>query len=459
MSTFLPAVPYFPNLPSYTQAEFLALFDRLLPQYYLEPMKEIGPGYEYLQAVAKVMERVSQSVAHMGDAAFIATATGGARATATIEISRTSSVFGAVTLLPGTLVGTEEGFLYQTLTTVTFGPTDTTPKEVEVEAAAKGWDWNKPGEKVSASNEVLAGSIIKLVSAVVPEDGSFDPTLKIRQLTDATGGISPSLDGLGVDRGIYRQGSNAVVEFDISAARTTPVVWLPGTRVAASDGYLYQLIETLTIPANVSGEASKTRARAIPVVRPDAYAEYGAISSPVVLNRWGSPAYTEGTVVANQVLPYTRESDESYRARVALLPLVVTPNNIELLLNQTIGSVTRANGRTYSWREVWDIRFQSTYSQHSLPADEDLDVDFPVNTTLTQAEVNVPVAPYNSNIFVYDYEPEDPLSNRYLGPQLGMIVFDLPEIAGQELAYAGLAELLDGATAAGISLGYILTSP
>jgi len=123
MSTFLPAVPLFPNLPSYTQDDFLALFDRLLPQYYLEPMKQqIGPGYEYLQAVAKVMARVSESVAHMSDATFIGTATGGARARATVEISRDNTVFGAVTLLPGTLVGTYEGFLYQTLRPVYFGP-------------------------------------------------------------------------------------------------------------------------------------------------------------------------------------------------------------------------------------------------------------------------------------------------------------------------------------------------
>ncbi len=125
--------------------------------------------------------------------------------------------------------------------------------------------------------------------------------------------------------------------------------------------------------------------------------------------------------------------------------MVVTPNNIEKLINQVIGSTVAAEGKTYSWREMWDIRFQTAY-------------DTPANQAYyTQAEINAAVPPYNPNIFAYDYTPEDPLSNRYLG-QKGMIVFALPEIAGQEQAYAGLAELLDGATAVGIPLGYILTT-
>lgn len=450
MSTFLPAVPLFPNLPSYTQDDFLALFDRLLPQYYLEPMKEIGPGYEYLQAVAKVMARVSESVAHMSDAAFIGTATGGARAKATVEISRDNSVFGAVTLLQGTLVGTFEGFLYQTLTPVTFAAGEIDSKLVEVEAIAKGWDWNKPGQKVALNGEVLPGSIIKLVSAVVPEDGTFDPTLTVKQLTDATGGISATLDGLGIDRGIYRQGSNATVLFTLPTPATSRVILQPGTRVATATGYLYQTIQAVTFE---TGQTTGT-AQAIPVVLPDAYAAGGDITT-LSLARWGTSEQPTGVTVT-QTLPYSRESDESYRTRVSLLPLVVTPNNIDILLNQAIGAITASEGRTYSWREIWDIRFQSTYSQNSWPSTDDA-VDFPINQQLDQAEINVPVDPYNSNIFVYDYEPDDPLSNRYLGSQSGMIVFDLPQIAGQELAYAGLAELLDNATAAGIPLGYILT--
>ena len=542
MSTFLPAVPYFPNLPSYSQQDFLRLFDRLLPAYYLEPMKSPGPGYEYLQAVAKMMERTSQSVAHMGDAIFIGTATGGRRAIATVEIYRDNSFFGEVVLLVGTLVGTSDGYLYQTLDSVSFGATQTGAQKVQVEAIAKGYDWNKPGPVTAANGEVLAGSINRLVSAVVPEGGTFDPTLQVRQVSpgayknyfaftqpalgevvtvqvvgdgpvfaprvglplyvgtsevardvyvietaktlggyyecslrlvsiannapgtmiavdtllvassDAFGGVSAALDGLGNDRGIFRQTTKALVQFELTDLSLTQVTLLPGTRVGVGSAYFYQLIEPLNIPANTSGAASRRTAQAIPVVLPDAYD--GPINT-FTLPRWGSPSVSESTIVVTQINPYSRESDESYRARIALLPLVVTPNNVEKLINQVIGSTVAAEGKTYSWREVWDIRFQTAYSQSSWPSTGAN--DFPINTTFDQAELNVAVPEYDSNIFVYDYEPEDPLSNRYLG-QRGMIVFALPQIAGQELAYAGLAELLDGATAAGIPLGYILTT-
>lgn len=534
MSTFLPAIPYFPNLPSYSQQDFLRLFDRLLPAYYLEPMKNPGPGYEYLQAVAKVMERTSQSVAHMGDAIFIGTSTGGRRAIATVEIYRDNYFFGQVNLLAGTLVGTSDGYLYQTLRAVSFGAMQTGAQKVEVEAIARGYDWNKPGQVTAANGEELSGSINRLVSAVVPEGGSFDPTLQVRQVSpgtyktyapfvqpdlgytvtvqlllgstpfapraglvlyvgtseverdvyvietvkekpthfecllrltnisknaagttiavdtfmpvssDAVGGISPALDGLGNDRGMFRQTTNALVQFELTTPSSTQVILLPGTRVQTDSHYIYQTLETVTFPANVSGTISRRTVQAIPLVLPDAYAANGAITG-LALPRWGSPSVPDGTITVTQLNAYARESDEAYRARISLLPLVVTPNNIEKLLNQVIGSTVAAEGKTYSWREVWDIRFQTAYD---TPANMD---------SFTQAEINVPVPAYNPNIFAYDYTPEDPLSNRYLG-QRGMIVFALPEIAGQEQAYAGLAELLDGATAAGIPLGYILTT-
>ena len=530
MSTFLPAVPLFPNLPSYSQDDFLALFDRLLPSYYLAPLKSPGPGYEYLQAVAKVMERTSQSVAHMGDAVFIGTATGGARANATVEIYRDNSFFGAVTLLAGTLVGTADGYLYQTKEMVIFGETETGAQKVAVEAIARGYDWNKPGPVTAANGEVLPGSIDRLVSAVVPDGGTFDPTLQVRQVapgsfkvynafvqpsvggtvevdligdgpvpmprvaqilfigssntkqdaylvesvdvtaiitcnlkliraelnsagttiavdtlmvptSDATGGISATLDGLGADRGIYRQTTNATVKFTLASAPTSQVILLAGSRVQTDSAYIYILLETVTIPA---GQTEAT-GQAVPLLNVDAYAAAGAINI-LALPYWGSaPAPAEGDITVEQITAYTRESDDAYRARISLLPLVVTPNNVELLLNQVIGSAVQAEGKTYSWREIWDIRFQTAY---------DLEPNLP---SFDQAEINVPVPEYSPNIFAYDYEPEDPLSNRYLGTQKGMIVFALPEIEGQALAYAGLAELLDGATAAGIPLGYILT--
>jgi hypothetical protein len=529
MPEFAPAVPRFFPEASFTQQDILRLFDRLLPDYYIEPLKSPGPGYEYLQAVAKMVARLSEAAAHMATGSYVGSATGGKRAYATVEISRDNSVFGEVTLLRGTLVGTDDGYLYQTLTDITFGATEIGAKLVEVEATARGWDWNKPGPITSAGGESVVGSITRLVSAVVPTTGVFDPTFQVRQVSptsvtphtlsaaivqpavgsvlrldlntvqdkpragatlyigtsieardeylveavistspfqsrvklisaglnatgttipvgtnvyvtsDAYGGESMMLDGLGFDKGVFRNNTFARVEIE-RALVDVEITLMPGTRVGTFTGYQYQLLDSVNFPAN---STAPQYARAIPVVLPDEYAAQGEIDS-LTLPKWGSQSVPLPDITVTQVQAYTQEEDEAYRARIALLPYVVTPNSVQHLLEQLVGTWIKRAGQTYSWREIWDIRFQTAY-------------DMPINQTFTQAEVGVPVPAYSANIFVYDFEPDDAISNRYLAPERGMIVFGLPEIAGLEAAYAGLAAALDGATPAGISLGYILT--
>jgi len=466
MAEFQPAVPIFPASGYYTQEDFLRLFDRLLPDYYLAPMKPsgntypnqgmMGSGYEYLQAVAAVMSRVSQSVAHMNDAGFVGTAVSGSRATSSVKFYRPNAIFGEVTFLAGTIVGTFDGYLYQTTTAVTLGATALESGAVEVEAIAKGYDWNKPGpiEIVrGAVTEVIEGTIDRLVTAVLPLNAvNMDPTVKVKQLTPAEGGASNTLDGVGQDRGVFRQFNYASVAFKRTAPTTAQAILLPGTRVATAAGYLYQLLDTVRIPLGASTTEEFT-ARAMPVVKPDAVP-----ADPItqlVLPRWG--AVPQPSLTVTELAHYSIEPDADYRVRVALLPTVVTPNAVDLLLKQTAGWIFQPVGLSYGWREVWDIRFQSAYSENSwLPTDPHYNssVDFPLNTTLDQAEISVKVDEYNSNIFVYDYEPEDPLANRYMGSK-GMIVFALPFDEKYSLLYAGLAELLDNATAAGIPLGYV----
>jgi hypothetical protein len=275
MAEFQPAVPVFPASGYYTQDDFLRLFDRLLPDYYLAPMKpsgntfpnvgQSGAGYEYLQAVAKIMSRVSLSVAHMTDAGFIGTSTGGARATATVQFYRPNTIFGPIELLAGTLVGTFDGYLYQTTSTTTLS--GLTTGAVEVEAIAKGYDWNKPGP-ITVNGEEIAGPLDRLVSAVLPDGGAMDPTIKVKQLTEAAGGISNTLDGIGLDRGVLRQSNFATVAFTRTSPMTAQAILLPGSRVRTAAGYLYQILDTVRIPAGDSTTEEFT-ARAMPVVKPD----------------------------------------------------------------------------------------------------------------------------------------------------------------------------------------------
>lgn len=449
MADFQPAVPYFAPLPAFVQADFLRLFDRLLPDHYLAPMKPtsdtspnqvLGPGYEYLQSVAMMMARVSEAVSHVGTGCYLGSATGGSRATSTVEFYRHSAIFGAVTLLRGTLVATSDGYLYQTLQDAVFGASDLGPVSVPVEAAARGWTFNRPGQITSASGEVLPGSINRLVRPVVAQGvtGNFDPTLQVRQTSAATGGSAQMLDGIGLDRGIARQVTYGVAQFSRPTATAGAVTLKAGSRLQTGTGYLYQLIED----AKFSSTSLTVEARFIPVMQPDAYAGQGAVTA-IELAYWAAGS-SDATVTVSQVASYDRESDDTYRARLAFLPQVVTPSSLRRFVDLVIGAAITAAGKTTSMREIWDIRFMTAY-------------DFTPNETLNQAEVNVSVPDYSGNIFVYDYVPDDPLSNRYIGLNRGMIVFAVPDIEGWQTLYAGLTENLEAAKPAGMSLAYVLT--
>lgn len=332
-----------PNLLSLSQQNILDLFDRLLPSAYLSPLKEPGPGYEYLQGVAAMISRVSQAIARVGNGGYVLSADGGAYATATVAISRTSTVSGAVVLQAGSLVGTPDGYLYETQSDAVLGASDVGPVSVAVKATARGWLWNQPGPITAASGEVIPGPISLLVKPIVAWPVYFDPYLVVTQETAATGGVSPSLEGIGADRGIPRIAGESVID---------------------------------------------------------------------------------------------------YRNRLFVLPDTVTPAAIQRILDYVVGKASKDAGTTYSFREGWDMRLMTAY-------------DFPINQMLPVPGSTTET--FNGNVFVYDYAPDDPLANRYPLPK-GSFVVALPEIAGMEAAYAGLADNLEQAKPAGITVGYILTS-
>lgn len=208
MTTFPTSISPLPPLPELSQQDVLDLFDRLLPDHYLAPLKSPGPGYEYLQAVAEMVARVSSAVQHIGTGSYIRSATGGSYATATIEFYRPTFNAGALTINTGTVVGTAQGYRYRTTAPVVFGATDYGPHAVTVEAEVRGWEWNQPGPVTTAAGDVLPGAIDRiLVPLTIPDFA--DPSLLVRQVTGATGGVSPMLDGLGIDRGVVRNPGEA----------------------------------------------------------------------------------------------------------------------------------------------------------------------------------------------------------------------------------------------------------
>lgn len=202
--SYLPASSPLPPLPSYTQADILALFERLLPASYLAPIKSPGPGYEYLQAVGQMAARASEAIGHVGTGQYIRSATGGTFSVGTVELYRTSTLGSAITVEAGTIVGTADGYLYATQDAVIFGAGDVGPHPVSVKAMVRGWLYDQPAPFTSAGGELIPGPVAVMVLPKVAAPVYFDPYLAVRQVTAMSGGAAPMLDGLGYDRGLSR---------------------------------------------------------------------------------------------------------------------------------------------------------------------------------------------------------------------------------------------------------------
>jgi hypothetical protein len=187
-----------------TQQDVLDLFARILPPEYLDPLKTIGPGYELLQAYATIVARFSRALVELDKSLHMLTSAGGAKARVTVQLYRQNAGAGALTVKSGTIVTTSVGGRdFRLIRDAAFGGADLGPISVDSEAVAPGFAWNVPGEKTTADGTVLAGSIDTIKSMV--QDPAFaDPTIRVKQVADATGGVLGTLDQIGADRGVLR---------------------------------------------------------------------------------------------------------------------------------------------------------------------------------------------------------------------------------------------------------------
>lgn len=187
-----------------TEEDFLSLLARLVPDWYLAPLKDPGPGYEAYQSYAKMMERVSLAISRLETDAYIMTALGGARATCTVEFYRETAVNGAFTVNKGTIVRTSKtNRSFRTLEDVDFGALDL-DVQVDVESVGFGYEYNVEGPATTADGTALAGEIdtvaIPLLTPLFAE-----PTIQVRQVDTASGGRPATLDQHGLDRLLPRK--------------------------------------------------------------------------------------------------------------------------------------------------------------------------------------------------------------------------------------------------------------
>lgn len=204
-ASFPTATPNLPApYPALTQQALLDLVESLLPDFYLAPLQDPGPGYELLQMYAKVLARASVVLEEFLSGQFILSAQAAAKAQVDVEFSRNSAAAGAVTVKRGTVVrAPQSGREYITLEDAVFGALDLGPIEVAAEARFYGSTYNVPGPVTLDSGEVLEGEITE-VSVAVQEPAYGDPTIVVAQVGDATGGAFGFLDALGRDRGLVR---------------------------------------------------------------------------------------------------------------------------------------------------------------------------------------------------------------------------------------------------------------
>ena len=194
-----------------TQADLLAMIERLLPDHFIVPMRTLeGPGYELLQAAAQAMARVSQAVGECESALHILNAPRGVPAVAQVRFTRTVGPT-AVTIKAGSRVRSSRGgYEFLLLSDVAFTAADLGPHDAAVVATYGSEEHNLAlGPVIAADGTALPGDI---------DDFSFfrceDPAVpgvplavdsavfSVTQLASATGGSSPALDQHARDRGL-----------------------------------------------------------------------------------------------------------------------------------------------------------------------------------------------------------------------------------------------------------------
>lgn len=241
------------NAEMYEAEHFLALFDKLMPQEYLYPLK-VNPdsGYEIYHALAAVGERVSLAAERSECGLTIVFADSGSYAEVDLRFTRPTVDAGAFTQKAGTLLTTSNGNRqFELIEDAVFGALDLGPITARARAVAVGYEYNVPGVRVSAGGETLHGEI-DTIEMSIQDPPYADTTVEVAQVDDATGGTADWLQGHGASRGLTRAAGETADQFRLRI-RTIPDAVTPAAfrrlaeRVLGAAGIGYEIIETWQI--------------------------------------------------------------------------------------------------------------------------------------------------------------------------------------------------------------------
>lgn len=204
-----------------TQDQLLAAIGRAVPDSYLAPLRDVGPGYELYQAAAAVGARCSVAVVNFDRDVHITTARGGVLATAPATFYRGNAAAGAGTMLAGTIVRASRGGQgFRLLGNVLFGALALQASGV-VQALGYGYEWNIKGPYVDPQGATWPGEL-DTIDLPLQDPVFWDPSIQVRNDADADGlGRPPTLDVLGGERGLPRQAGESDESYQVRI-RTLP---------------------------------------------------------------------------------------------------------------------------------------------------------------------------------------------------------------------------------------------
>lgn len=202
------AVPYYTSwtpladVVYHDSTYFLGVLNASFPADYVAGLKQSqSSGYTHFEACAAVGERVSAAISNSEVDSFVITARGGAKATGTVEVWKTSTQ--AFTLKAGCLLATDDQRLFATTADVLFDGTNNGPFSVGIEAIAIGYAYNVAGQTIAKNGDVAPGAIVN-VERWITSPATYESTLQFRQVLPTTGGEDDALSLLGHDLGIER---------------------------------------------------------------------------------------------------------------------------------------------------------------------------------------------------------------------------------------------------------------
>jgi len=172
-----------------SQDDLLAVVDRVVPETYLQPIKDVGPGYELYQGSAAVGARCSLAVQRFYEDGDILMSHGGVLATVPVTFFRTDFSAGAVRVLAGTVVSCSAGGQsFITQTDAVLGATDLEAPPVLARATGFGYEYNIRGPFAVASRDPLGPKTPPTLLSVTNLQ-SFIPSVADRITFDTPAGL------------------------------------------------------------------------------------------------------------------------------------------------------------------------------------------------------------------------------------------------------------------------------